>query len=207
MKTITAFLLMIFLLQSCSLTIFPYLKPAEKEHKQPTKKEREQLSENIGKLEPRKRLRIETTEFRTECLLHHFSEDSLVVFSQNDNGFKWIAFNQVERLDVRVPRSAGWGAVRGAAIGGAIGGTIGAIYAVATWDEVDVGDNELISNTTSTLRLFGAVGIFGLPSMLVGGVVGAMFPGEKWQQVHLPGRVSFHMNADRNLIVQYSLSF
>ncbi|KPJ94400.1 MAG: hypothetical protein AMJ53_05335 [Gammaproteobacteria bacterium SG8_11] len=167
-------------------------------------------AETEQELEPGRRLRIQRAGFRTECVLHRISADSLIVSGQNSSGLRRIAFDQVERVDVRVRRSTGWGAIRGAAIGGSIGGLIGGIYAVATWNDVNVDGGpfaKLFSNTTSTLRLFGAVAVFGIPGMLIGGAVGAILPGERWQRVYLPGRVSIRMDSDRTLFLQYSLSF
>lgn len=161
-------------------------------------------------LEVGRRLRIRTMGSRTECVLEHISADTLIVSGQNGNGLQKIAFDQVDRVDVRVPRSAGWGAIRGAAIGVTIGALVGGIYAISTWDDVNAdcgGLTELCSNTASGLRFIGVVTVFGTPPMLIGGVVGAMFPGERWQPVKLPGRISMRIDEDGALAIQYSHAF
>jgi len=57
------------------------------------------------------------------------------------------------------------------------------------------------------LRFVGSVGIFGMSGMLIGGVVGAMFPGERWQSVNVPGSIGISFDDNRTLSVQFSFAF
>jgi hypothetical protein len=156
------------------------------------------------------RLRIKMSDSSKEYVLGRVSGDTLVVSSRNDDGMKRIAFDQVQRVDVRVPRSTGRGALRGALIGGMIGAGIGGVYAIATWDEVnaDCGDfTPICSNGASGLRFVGSAAVFGIPGILVGAVVGAVAPGERWQSVNLPGNLTMGLGRHRQLSIQYSLAF
>jgi hypothetical protein len=163
-----------------------------------------------SELQAGKRLRIKSGDSLTEYVLERITADSLIVSGRNNDGMRQIAFDQVQRVDVRVPRSAGRGALRGAVFGGMIGAVIGGSYAISTWDEVDADCGRftpLCSNSASALRFAGYVAVFGMPGMLVGAVVGGISPGERWQPVNLPGRFSMSVGGDRTLFIQYSLAF
>jgi len=167
-------------------------------------------AENKDELKAGDYLRIRLTGAREKYVLDRIRPDTLYVHREHDNEFLQIAFGQIEKVEVRVPRSSGSGALRGAVIGGGIGGMIGMLYAIATWDDVDTdcGDlDELCSNTASGLRFMGSVAVFGIPGMLLGAVVGAAAPGEHWQQIELAGGMSMRINSNRTLLIQYSKSF
>jgi len=167
-------------------------------------------AETEHELEVGVRLRIRTSGVTAEYVLEAIGADSLTVLGRNDSELRQLAFDQVQRIDMRVARSPGWGAIRGAAIGGAIGAVGGAIYAVSTWDDVDVDCgpfDETCSAAASGLRFVGSVGIFGMSGMLIGGVVGAMSPGERWQSVNLPVSIGISFDDDRALYVQFSFAF
>lgn len=167
-------------------------------------------AETERQLEVGARLRIRTTEATAEYVLEGIGEDGLTVLGRNDSEPQHIAFEQVQRVDMRVARSPGAGALWGAAIGGGIAGAVGAVYAIATWGDVDVEcgpyDKEC-SDTAAAARLIGAVGIFGMGGALVGGIVGAASPGGTWQPVDLPGNLSIGLDDDNALSVQFSLAF
>jgi hypothetical protein len=156
------------------------------------------------------RLRIRMMGSSDTYVLERIRPDTLFVFPQNGDGSRHIAIGQVERVDVRVPRSAGSGALRGALIGGAVGVVAGAVYGIATWDDVNVncGElNDLCSSTASAFRFMGVITLFGAHTMLLGGFIGAVAPGERWQRVELPGRVSMRIDAGRTVSIQYGLAF
>lgn len=156
------------------------------------------------------RIRVQTKDSREEYTLERFHPDTLFVLPRGDNGLSRIATGQVERVEVKVPRSPGSGALWGAVIGAAIGGGIGAIYAIATWDEVETecGQfDDICDNTASGLRFIGSVTVFGLPGMLLGGIIGAAAPGERWQPIDFPGTVSVRPGVDGTVVFQYSRSF
>ena len=157
-------------------------------------------------LEVGRRLRIRTTGSSTECVLERISGDTLIVSGQNGDGLKQIAFDQVDRVDVRVRRSTAWGTIRGAAIGGTIGALVGGIYAVSTWDETNI-DCGAFTGFCSVYVFMGTMAVYGIPPMVIGGVVGAIFPGERWQQVKLPDRISMRIHEDCGLSIQYSYAF
>ncbi len=167
-------------------------------------------AENKDELKEGDHLRIRMTGAKDKYVLDRVGPDTLYVYREHDNEFQQIAFGQIEKVEVKVPRSSGSGALRGAVIGGGIGGLIGMLYAVATWDDVntDCGQyDELCSNTASGLRFMGAVAVFGMPGMLLGAVIGAAAPGEHWQQIDLAAGMSLRIDSRSTLLIQYSKSF
>ncbi len=155
-------------------------------------------------------LRIQMTGSSGKYVLDRIRQDTLFVHREHDNEFQQMAFEQIERIEVRVPRSSGFGALRGAAIGGAIGGAIGALYALATWDDVNTNCgylDEICSNTASGLRFIGSVAVFGIPGLVLGAVIGAAAPGENWQQIELTETMTIGIDANRTLFLQYSRTF
>ncbi len=156
------------------------------------------------------RLRISTAGNRESYVLERFSPDTLYVQGEKDKQSSSIAFGEIEKLEIRAPRSKGTGALIGAGIGGAIGATIGMIYGLATWDDVDAdcGDPwNACSNTASSARVIGIIGAVGIPCMAVGALIGAVAPGQTWKQVELGGSLSMYIERGRELRVQYSRSF
>ncbi len=167
-------------------------------------------AENVHELKAGDQLRIRITGEKGKFVFDCIRLDTLYVHRKDDNAYQQIIFGQIEKIEVKVPRSSGSGALRGALIGGAVGGGIGAIYAIATWDDVntDCGDlDELCDNTASSLRFMGSVAVFGIPGMLLGACIGAAAPGEHWQQIELAGGMSMRINSNRTLLVQYSKAF
>ncbi len=167
-------------------------------------------ADNKNELKAGDHLRIRMTGAKDKYVLDRIRPDTLYVYREHDNEFQQIVFGQIEKIEVKVPRSSGSGALRGALIGGGIGGVIGMLYAVATWDDVntDCGQyNELCSNTASGLRFMGSVAVFGMPGMLLGAVIGAAVPGEHWQQIDLAAGMSLRIDSRSTLLVQYSKSF
>jgi hypothetical protein len=156
------------------------------------------------------KLRIRTDGESGRYVLDRFSPDTLYVQGEKDEQFRRIALGEIEKLEIRVPRSKGTGALIGAGIGGAIGATIGMIYGLATWDDVeaDCGDPwDVCSNTASSARVIGIIGAIGIPCMAAGALIGAAAPGQTWRQVELGGSLSMHVERGRELRVQYSRSF
>ena len=140
--------------------------------------------------------------------------DTLYVTRRRNREPHGILFNEISRIDRQVPRTTGWGALRGMVIGGALGAGAGMAYAIATWEEVDIecGDfDELCDDTATTLqnvaRLFGCCAVFGMGGMVIGTVLGAAVPGFRWQAVELPQRTGLSYGPGRALTVTYTRRF
>lgn len=156
------------------------------------------------------RLRLKVSGKSGAYLLARIGADTLYVNREKDDAFMTIAFEGVEKAEVRVPRSRGWGALRGVLIGGAVGGAVGMIVGIAKWDEADVECgpfDPLCDATTGTAQTIGYMTIFGVAGMGLGGIVGAVAPGERWERFELPRGMSMRIDRGRTLVVQYSRSF
>ena len=164
-------------------------------------------------LEQGDRVRVRTKDASASYTLQGFHGDTLYVLTEAGGDPTRIAVREVEKIEVRVPRSKTAGALWGVAIGGVIGGAIGMGYAIATVDEVEdvecgpeLGD-EVCNTSIDVARVVGYTFAFGAPGMLLGGIIGASVPGERWQRVDLPGTVSVRPGRDGTVFLEYTLSF
>jgi hypothetical protein len=157
-------------------------------------------------------IRIRTKDSDQQYTLEKVAPDTLYVVKRGSDTGSRIAVYQVERIDVRVPRSQGAGAAWGAFIGGGVGGAIGMLYAIVTWDEVDADCGPepvgtFCDTSISVWRFVGMTFVFGFPGMLVGAAVGAANPGHRWQRIELPGTLSVRPRSDGTVVLQYTFSF
>jgi hypothetical protein len=163
-------------------------------------------------LEQGDRVRVETADSRREYTLSAIQPDTLYVTPRGGGVVSPIAMKEVEKLELRVPRSKGVGALWGALIGGGVGGAAGMLYAIATWDEADADCgpspvDEFCDTSISAWRVMGYTFAFGMPAMLLGIVIGTSAPGEKWERIDPPGDVGIQPGRDGSVVVQYTLSF
>jgi hypothetical protein len=156
------------------------------------------------------RLRLKISGKSNTYLLDRASADTLYVSGMKDGQTMPIAFSRVEKAEVKVPRSAGWGALRGIALGGMVGGVVGMVVGIAKWNEPDVecgAFDPLCEDAFGAMQMVGMIGIFGMAGMGLGGIVGAVAPGERWERFELPQGVSMGMRRGNTFVVQYRRSF
>jgi hypothetical protein len=126
--------------------------------------------------------------------------DGTVVEARNSSG-------DLVRMDLaaarRVAVSTGWctgaGAVRGLVIGLLAGGAGGAVIGYANGDD----DPGIVSFSAGEKAIILGV-LLGGAGALIGGIAGALSPGEEWQRISLP--VDVHVRPDRTGL-GLSLSF
>jgi hypothetical protein len=162
------------------------------------------------KLKAGDNVRIKMVGHTDEYRLESIGDDTLLVRRRSNDEMSKIPTSQVLAVQVKVPRSAGSGALRGLMIGGAIGAGAGLVYGLATWDEVnaDCGRlDQLCEDTASFLKLMGSVAVFGLPAMAIGAAVGSASPGTHWQPAELTRTISVGFNANRTVFIQFSRTF
>jgi hypothetical protein len=155
-------------------------------------------------------VRVTIAGKRSVCTLSGAGPDSIRVAGMKSGGQRSIALDDIEKLEVKAPRSRGSGALIGAGIGGAIGATIGLVYGLATWDDVDAdcGDPwDACQNTTSSLRVVGIIGAVGIPCLLAGAIIGSAAPGSTWTEVEPRSGLDIGFGRDQALMVLYRLTF
>ena len=111
------------------------------------------------------RLRLKVSGKSGTYLLDHVAGDTLFVSGSKDTQPSPIAFSRVEKAEMKVPRSAGWGALRGMAIGGAAGAAVGMIVGIAKWNEPDVecgAFDPLCEDTFGAMQMMGYIGVIGM---------------------------------------------
>lgn len=121
-----------------------------------------------------------------------------------------IPFGDVEKIEVRVRSSTGWGMFRGALVGAGVGGLIGIIIFIDKKSEEEEEDNALVElgrDTLSAFELVGYITIGGFIGIPVGAMFGAAFPGERWERISLTDSVSMRFEKNRTLSVRYSVRF
>jgi hypothetical protein len=96
-------------------------------------------------------------------------------------GVRTFAFAGLERVDVRMPRSRGEGAVRAAPIGGIVGLVAGIAVAVA-FVRANCAEGEDCGLAYVVGPVYGGMGGAACGGM-IGAVAGALFPGRRWQRV------------------------
>jgi hypothetical protein len=164
-------------------------------------------------LEKGDRLRVRTGGSSVMCTLQSVRSDTLFALSRDGASPIRIAVGEVRQIDVRVPRSKTRGMLWGALIGGGIMSTVGMVYAITTNDEANAdfcGSNPIDEFCDTSLRAWRVVGYtfaFGAPGMLLGGIIGAAAPGERWEHIDLPGALTVRPRMDGTVLLEYTLSF
>ncbi len=102
--------------------------------------------------------------------------DSLVPRPGDGDRMRSVPREQIARLEVRVPRTRGQGAVRGPGWGALLGGAGGALFGAAT-----AGDCDFCFGVGETAAI-GAV-LFGGIGAATGAILGATRPGQRWEEV------------------------
>ncbi len=132
----------------------------------------------------------------------------LVVGRADSEGEYRVPQESIRKLSVSAgERSTGRGALRGAGFGLAIGGVGGAIAGFAegsdppcdTGFRFDVVFCETVRTSGAQKAGIGAV-LFGAAGALVGGVFGALRPGERWNHVRHVNRITVAVTADGTMI-------
>jgi hypothetical protein len=169
------------------------------------------FAKEAHRLERGDRLRVHTDEASVLCTLQSVGLDTIHALGRDGTSPIHFLTGDVRKIDVRVPRSQTIGMLRGAVIGGGLLGTIGLVYAIATSGDVDpCGTNPVGEICNSGFRAWRAIGYtfaFGAPGMLIGGIIGAAAPGERWQRIDVPGRLSLRPHSDGRVYLEYSLRF
>ena len=142
------------------------------------------------------RVRVRTWTVRGVFVVLGSRGDSVAL--QSDLGALHLPLSSFERLEIsRGSHTAARGALRGAGIGFVIGAGTGAILGL-TW-----GDSFMFSPEQLAL---GAAIQLGGAGMIGGMMIGAIFPGERWERV-LPRRVGLSPGRTGALAISYDLSF
>lgn len=138
---------------------------------------------------------------RTMGQIAAWNSDSLILNPVGAGNRRSIPITSVSRMDVsRGQRSMGMGALRGGALGLIIGGATGMVLGYTSGDD----DSFLFNRWQDKAAIFSVM--LGTPGTLVGAVVGANRPGERWERVAVPARVSISPNR-KALALSTSLRF
>ncbi len=139
---------------------------------------------------------------RTTGQITVYTTDSLVMDPAGAGGPLAMPLNSVSRMDISLGRrSRGMGALRGGSLGLIIGGVTGMALGFASGD-----DDSFLFNRWQDKAFILSV-MLGTPSTLVGSIIGANRPGERWQRVPLPGRVSISPSGRNSVAVSTGLRF
>jgi hypothetical protein len=135
-------------------------------------------------LEPDQRVRISSSGARGVFMVQTVGSGELMVAEVASGRVFTMATGSITRLDVSRgprPRSAGFG--RGFAIGFTGGALVGIVTGLADGDDVcEPGSWCFFQMSAEEKALAGAVG-FGVLGGLAGGIIGAAWPGERWQRI------------------------
>jgi hypothetical protein len=93
-------------------------------------------------------------------------------------GARALALADLERIDVRVPRSRALGAARGAGFGTFVGLAAGLVFGAASYAGCPRGDDDLCP-----LYLIFPPAIGAGAGLVAGAVIGAADPGQRWRRV------------------------
>ena len=136
-------------------------------------------------LEPGMLLRVQARGFDLEGNLVRLEADSLVVWTGTGStasgpADRAIAVSDIDRLELGIPRSGWRGAGRGALWGGLAGSLLGTLIGAGM--ETDC---FLCPSSRGEAVAIGAIFVGGLGAG-VGALVGAAFPGTRWESAPLP---------------------
>jgi hypothetical protein len=136
-----------------------------------------------------------------------FSDSSLVVVNGR-GGTRVFLLDSVHRVEARVPRSRGAGALRGGALGTAAGAVSGAVVWGTIFlftDCVAQADGEGFGcMSPGEAMVIG--GLIGAPyGALLGGVAGFFFPGERWASAPVRPRMMIESGGRVALGMSFSL--
>ena len=130
-----------------------------------------------------------------------YTTDSLVMDPAGAEGPLAIPLTSISRMDVSLgQRSRGTGALRGGSLGLIIGGVTGIALGFASGDD----DSFLFNRWQDKAFILGVM--LGTASTLVGAIIGANRPGERWKRVLVPGRVSISPSGRTSVAASASLS-
>lgn len=138
-------------------------------------------------LEPGERVRVVAPALRGTFYVVATTRDSLVVQQDPTAPAHRLAVAEVERLHVdRGRRSTLGGFGRGFAIGGGIGAALGVVSGLASGDDEPGGWFHMSAED----KALGGGLLLGAGGGLVGGLIGALAPGERWERVPTGPRVA-----------------
>lgn len=116
--------------------------------------------------------------------LTFWTADTIRILADRTLSDRAIALTSVTRVDVSAGRaSRGRSAVRAGGIGLLLGGLTGTVIGYASGDDPP---GWFSSSAEEKAAIFGI--LLGGTSTIVGGVIGAIRPGERWERVPLPSR-------------------
>ena len=118
-----------------------------------------------------------------------WTADSLVL---DDNNRPWtLPLGSVSRLDVSRGRaSRGRGAMRGILYGVGPGILLGALLGYGSYQEPSCPSGSLCIDFGPEVAAFGGAVLGAGAGALFGGILGALSPGERWERIPLPARIS-----------------
>lgn len=114
-----------------------------------------------------------------------------------------VPWQDVTRLDVRRRRSQGAGGLRGAGIGFVTGAVSGAVLGFASGDD----DPSAWLAFTAGEKAAVAGIAFGGVGLLVGGIIGLVAPGERWDAVDLREGVRVSPGRGGGITLSYAVPF
>ena len=127
------------------------------------------------------RIRVSAPQFNANLLTGIFtktSNDTLFLIPSDESSQLTIPFSYIQSLEKSKGKTHGKSTLKGAGIGLLIGAALGGIAGLMADDP----NNEEISTSTWILYGAGAVGIAGT---VIGGTIGLLSAGEKWQKIPL----------------------
>ncbi len=138
-------------------------------------------------LEPGTPLRVHANGYTVKGDLVRWTADSLVVQphatmqAPGPRSDRAIAVSDIQGLERNAPRPRGWGAARGALWGGVIGGVLGGVAMAASNCYED--EESLLCPGSRAEGAFAGAAVLGVFSAGVGALIGAAFPGKRWEEV------------------------
>jgi len=131
------------------------------------------------------RVRVTFAGIKAVCIIEEIQPGILGLRSSESGALQRVRIADISSLEISAPGSPGRGAGRGALIGGGIG-LLGGIVAGTVSGDDD--PNAMIAFTAAEKALVLGMALT-MCGAIIGGFVGAAFPGEDWEQVPLDARL------------------
>jgi hypothetical protein len=136
------------------------------------------------RLAPGDRLRITTDVRREEVVVQEVFQDRLAIRGENPDLTSIVLLSELRGLDLRARRSRVRGAYHGLDLGLPAGVFTGLAAGLAMGDDAADGSNLIHMSAREKAVVLAVVG--GVGGMLLGSIIGSLWPGEEWKAVELP---------------------